>query len=128
MSRETATNDGSITMHVVYGKTSFILTGDLPTQVEDWLVTLDGGDGELKTDVLKVGHHGSKFSTGSAWLAALNPEYAAISVGKKNRYGHPSPDALGRIEGQGATILRTDQVGTITFISDGKTIKEASSK
>ena len=60
MSKETVTNDGSITMRVVYGSTSFMLTGDLPSPVEDWLIKLDGNDGELNTDVLKAGHHGSK--------------------------------------------------------------------
>ncbi len=124
MSKETETNDGSTTMHIVYGSTSFMLTGDLPTTVENWLVMLDGEDGELKTDVLKVGHHGSKFSSGDPWLAALNPTYAAISVGKENRYGHPSVDAIQRIKSQGAKILTTEDLGTITFESNGKTLTE----
>jgi beta-lactamase superfamily II metal-dependent hydrolase len=124
MSRETETNDGSITMHVVYGKTSFMLTGDLPSPVEDWLIRLDSGDGELKTDVLKAGHHGSKYSTSSEWLSALDPAIVAISVGKNNRYGHPAPETLARIRQQGAKIIETENVGTIDFTSDGKTITE----
>lgn len=126
MSKETATNDGSITMHIVYGTTSFMLTGDLPSPVEDWLVTLDAKDGELKTDVLKAGHHGSKYSTGSEWLAALDPSVVAISVGKNNRYGHPAPDMISRVEQQRSKILKTEDAGTIDFISDGKTITEKS--
>ncbi|MBA3788986.1 MBL fold metallo-hydrolase [Patescibacteria group bacterium] len=126
MSKETATNDGSITMHVVYGNTSFLLTGDLPSPVEDWLIKLDAADGELKSDVLKVGHHGSKYSTSDEWLAAVNPKTVAISVGKDNRYGHPAPDTLARIQNQGAKILATEDLGTIDFISDGKTITEKS--
>ncbi len=126
LSQETVTNDGSITMHLVYGKTSFMLTGDLPTNVENWLVQLDAKDGELPTDVLKVGHHGSKYSTGSAWLAALHPSVAAISVGKNNRYGHPAPATLDRIKAEGATIYMTEDSGTLDFISDGEKITEHS--
>jgi competence protein ComEC len=124
MSKETVTNDGSITMHVVYGETAFMLTGDLPSPVEDWLITLDGADGELKTDVLKVGHHGSKYSTSSEWLAALDPATVAISVGKNNRYGHPAPETLERIQAKGSNILETENVGTIDFVSNGKTVSE----
>jgi competence protein ComEC len=126
MSRETETNDGSITMHVVYGNTSFMLTGDLPSPVEDWLITLDDKDGELKTDVLKAGHHGSKYSTSSEWLTALAPATVAISVGKNNKYGHPASETIARINAFGSKILETEDVGTIDFYSDGKTIREHS--
>ncbi len=123
MSKEGVTNDGSTTMHVVYGSTSFMLTGDLPTSVENWLATIDSTDGELKTDVLKVGHHGSKYSSGDTWLAALNPSIDAISVGKNNRYGHPASEALARMKNQGAKVYETENEGTIDFVSDGKTIQ-----
>src|SRR5207248_2711106 len=92
------TNNGSITMHVVYGTTSFMLTGDLPSEQEDWLVALDKGDAELPTDMLKAGHHGSKYSTDDAWLAALHPSMVAISAGKNNPYGHPAPETISRIK------------------------------
>ncbi len=124
MSNETETNDGSITMHVVYGKTSFLLTGDLPSTVEDWLITLDGSDGELKSNVLKVGHHGSKYSTSDEWLAAVDPTTVAISVGKNNKYGHPNADTISRIQKQGAQIIETENVGTIDFVSDGQSVNE----
>jgi competence protein ComEC len=126
MSKETETNDGSITMHVVYGNTSFMLTGDLPSPVEDWLIKLDDKDGELKTNVLKAGHHGSKYSTSTEWLDALDPSTVAISVGIHNRYGHPAPVTLARIQAQGAEILETEKVGTIDFSSNGKNITERS--
>jgi beta-lactamase superfamily II metal-dependent hydrolase len=126
MSKETITNDGSITMHVVYGETSFMLTGDLPSPVEDWLIKLDSSDGELKTDVLKAGHHGSKYSTSSEWLEALAPTTVAISVGKNNKYGHPAPETLQRIQDYGSRIIETEDVGTIDFVSDGQEITEHS--
>lgn len=118
------TNNGSVTMHVVYGKTSFMLTGDLPSPVEDWLVQLDGSDGELPTDVLKAGHHGSKYSTDDAWLAALHPSMVAISAGLNNPYGHPNPETIGRIKNEGATIYSTLGKGTIHFVSDGAKVVE----
>jgi competence protein ComEC len=118
------TNSGAITMHVVYGKTSFMLTGDLPSQQEEYLVRLDAHDGELKTDILKAGHHGSKNSTSDAWLAAVHPSIVAISAGKDNHYGHPNPQAIARIRHAGAAIASTIDSGTLNFISDGNTIHE----
>lgn len=113
------TNDGSVVLHIVYGKTAFMLTGDLPSPEEGWLITLDGEDGELISDVLKAGHHGSKYSTDDAWLAAVHPAYVAISAGLNNRYGHPAPETLARIEKEGAEIDSTLGGGAITYVSDG---------
>jgi|SRR6185437_652692 len=118
------TNNGSIVLHVVYGATSFMLTGDLPSENEDWLIALDGEDGELKSDVLKAGHHGSHYSTDNAWLAAVHPAMVAISAGKDNSYGHPAPDTIARIQNEGAEIYSTIQSGTLHFVSDGKTVRE----
>lgn len=118
------TNEGSISMHVVYGKTSFMLTGDLPSDKEQYLVGLDSTDGELKSDVLKAGHHGSKNSSSDTWLAAVHPSIVAISAGKGNTYGHPNPDALARITNEGAKIVSTIDSGTLDFVSDGVTITE----
>lgn len=117
------TNDGSIVMHVVYGMTSFMLTGDAPMNVEAHILELDAGDGELPTTVLKAGHHGSKYSTGDAWLAALDPHVVAISAGKDNTYGHPNPETLARIHKTQASILSTIESGTLRFISDGSTVR-----
>ncbi len=115
------TNDGSLVMQVVYGATSFMLTGDASSNIETYVLSLDS-DGRVPTTVLKAGHHGSKYSTSDAWLAALSPQVVAISAGKDNSYGHPSPDALARIRAQGATILTTIEGGTLRFVSDGTSV------
>ena len=113
------TNDGSIVMRLVYGKTSFMLTGDLAAPIEEWLLVLDKDDGELQSDVLKAGHHGSKYSTSAAWLSTLNPAIVAISVGARNSYGHPTPETLSRVKDEGAIVYRTDKEGRLVFTSDG---------
>ncbi len=118
------TNNGSVVLHVVYGTTSFMLTGDLPSEQENWLLALDRKDGELKSDVLKAGHHGSHFSTDDEWLAAVHPSMVAISAGKDNTYGHPAPATIARIQKEGAAIYSTIDSGTLEFVSDGKTIVE----
>jgi len=117
------TNAGSVTMHIVYGKTSFMLSGDLPSEQEDYLVRLDAADGNLASDVLKAGHHGSKYSTDAAWLAAVHPSFVAISAGEGNSYGHPNPETVSRIQDEGARIFSTINSGTIDFFSDGAGIR-----
>lgn len=77
----------------------------------------------LKSDVLKVGHHGSKYSSSSTFLSTVKPKYAVISVGKDNPYGHPAAITLSKLRSVGAEIFRTDEQGTITITSDGQTIK-----
>jgi competence protein ComEC len=111
------TNEGSIVMHVVYGKTSFMLTGDAPSDVEAHLIALDSA--QLPSTVLKAGHHGSKYSTSDAWLVAVKPQTVAISVGANNSYGHPNQETIGRIKDEGAQILSTIDQGTLHFVSDG---------
>jgi competence protein ComEC len=119
-SQQVVTNDGSVVLHVVYGKTSFMLTGDLPSPYEDHLVMIDGAS--LHSDVLKAGHHGSRYSTDSIWLSAVAPEYVVISAGKGNSYGHPHKEVLDRVEKQGAELVSTIDSGTITFESDGVSV------
>lgn len=116
------TNEGSVVMRVVYGSTSFLLTGDAPSDIEDHLIALDAGRGELVSMILKAGHHGSKYSTDDAWLAAVHPEIVAISAGANNRYGHPNSETIGRIQKNGAKILSTIQSGTLRFVSDGNEV------
>lgn len=123
-SKQTATNDGSVVLHVVYGATSVLLTGDLPSPYEDYLVGLDGKDGELASDVLKAGHHGSKYSTDSLWLSAVHPRVVVISAGKHNVYGFPAPPTVARIKASGAQMVSTIDLGTIDFVSDGRTIAQ----
>lgn len=115
------TNDASVVMRLVYGETEFMLTGDAPSWVEDRLVKEYGN--ALKSDVLKAGHHGSKTSTDASFLAAVDPSTVVISAGKDNTYGHPNPDVLERIKESGASLISTIDEGTITFISDGMTVR-----
>jgi competence protein ComEC len=114
------TNEASVIGKLIYGETSFLLTGDAPTRAEEQIVWQDGE--RLDVDVLKVGHHGSKTSTSEDLLKVATPAYAVISVGSKNTYGHPTPLVLGRLAAAGATILRTDQMGSIVMESDGKQV------
>lgn len=123
VSRLKATNDASIVLRVVYGETSFMLTGDMASLIEDELVR-SLPISQLRSDVLKVGHHGSKYSTSDLWLQAVSPSVAIILAGKGNTYGHPAPEVLGRIEKQGARILSTMDQGTITLVSDGVRVVE----
>ena len=109
----------SIVCRIDYGENSFLFTGDAEDIVE--YMMLDAGC-ELKSDVLKVGHHGSDTSSTQAFLEAVGPQYAVISCGEENPYGHPREEVLERLSEAGAVILRTDQLGTITMHSDGKTI------
>lgn len=113
------TNTSSIVARLVYGKNEFLLTGDSPQSIENYLVSLGG----LESDVLKAGHHGSKTSTGTAFVSAVSPEYVVISAGKNNRYGHPNQEVLDAITNFGAQILRTDLSGRIIFKSDGVNLK-----
>lgn len=114
-------NNASIVLHVVYGDTSFMLTGDLPSTLEDMLVR-SLPVSALKSTVLKAGHHGSKYSTDALWLRAVQPETVVISAGKGNTYGHPSSETLKRVNTANAEIVSTIESGTITFVSDGKKV------
>jgi competence protein ComEC len=116
------TNDGSIVLRLVYGDTSFLMAGDLGSGVEDYLATIDGA--HLKSTVLKASHHGSRLSTSNMWLAAVDPNIVVISAGKGNSYGHPSPETLERIYASGAQVSSTIEEGTVTLVSDGKSIEK----
>lgn len=116
------TNDGSTALRVVYGETSFLMAGDLATDIEDYLVALDGEG--LTSDVLKASHHGSKHSTSGAWLAAVAPSIVVISAGRGNTYGHPAPEVLERVRAQGARIVSTMEESTVTLVSDGRAVRQ----
>ncbi|MBU1046727.1 MBL fold metallo-hydrolase [Patescibacteria group bacterium] len=111
-------NMGSLVMKLVYGETSFLLMGDSPKEIEEYLVSLD--EGQLDVDVLKIGHHGSKTSTHDYFLGMTSPDMAVISVGKDNKYKHPHKQVLDVLENFEIEIFRTDQQGTIVIQSDGK--------
>ncbi len=102
------TNEGSIVARLVFGDMSFLFTGDLPHE-ETVLPDI------TPTKILKVAHHGSKYSTSDEWLSRVRPDDAIISVGK-NRYGHPSDEILSRLRQRGVRILRTDQRGDIVYV------------
>lgn len=110
-------NEQSVVLQLRYGEFDALFTGDIGESTERDLVD-SGSLGDI--EVLKVGHHGSKFSSGESFLDALDPELAIISVGR-NRYGHPTGEVLGRLKTTGAQILRTDETGDVEIISDGKT-------
>lgn len=114
------TNTGSIVGRLVYGQTSVMFTGDAPDEIEKYLISLDGKN--LKSDVLKVGHHGSRTSTSPEFVGFVSPALALISDGKGNSYGHPHEETMETLEKFGVRILRTDQVGTIKIVSDGENI------
>ncbi|HEX9611392.1 MAG TPA: DNA internalization-related competence protein ComEC/Rec2 [Gemmatimonadales bacterium] len=107
-------NEESVVLLVQYGRSRVVFTGDAGVPVEGRLA---GRVGDV--DVLKIGHHGSRSATSSAWLVELAPEVAVVSVGAGNRYGHPAPEVLERLAGRGVQVYRTDRQGTITITLDG---------
>nr|WP_230457130.1 ComEC/Rec2 family competence protein [Parageobacillus thermoglucosidasius] len=112
------TNDWSAVLRLAYGKNAFLFTGDAEFKAESDMIKAKQ---PLKADVLKVGHHGAKTSTSTAFLNAVKPKYAVISVGK-NSYGHPTKEVLNRLKAAKVTVYRTDQKGTIVFTSNGSTL------
>ena len=113
------TNDTSIVLRLDHGENSFLFTGDMETAAENDM--LDNG-AKVDVDVLKVGHHGSSSSTGYRLLYEAMPQYAVISVGTGNDYGHPHVEPMERLRDAGCTIFRTDHLGTVVATSDGHTI------
>ncbi|MDO8668520.1 MAG: ComEC/Rec2 family competence protein [bacterium] len=109
-------NDSSIVIKLVHGQSKFLLTGDAGLAVEKFLLA---NNSDLDVDVLKVGHHGSEYSTSQEFLDKVKPQLAVISVGKDNDYGHPNLRIIKRLERAGSRILRTDEAGTIRIESDG---------
>lgn len=110
--KQKETNSSSVVVKLETAQDKLIFTGDLPSEEERELVDkkLD-----LSADVLKVGHHGSKYSSSNEFLAATRANYAVISVGKGNSYGHPNQEAVRRLLENKLEILRTDELGDIIF-------------
>jgi competence protein ComEC len=111
-------NNSSIILKVTHGNKSFLFTGDAEREEEQTLLD----KGMLKADVLKVGHHGSDTSTSYVFLREVMPEYAVISCGKGNSYGHPTEEVLSRLRDADVKVYRTDLQGDIIAVSDGENI------
>jgi competence protein ComEC len=109
-------NNDSLVLRLSYGKTSALLEGDAQALAEAAMVRA----GLAHADLLKVGHHGSLSSSTPAFLAALTPQEAVISCGRRNFYGHPKPATLDKLQGAGVLTFRTDLTGEIDFMLDGK--------
>jgi competence protein ComEC len=116
---QTAKNDDSLVIRLCDGAQSLLLAGDIERPSERKIVS----EGKaVDVNFLKVAHHGSKTSTTDAFLAAAHPAFGAISVGRDNAFGHPSPEVIERLQTAGVRVYRTDRDGAITAITDGKTL------
>lgn len=113
-------NDSSVVFRLIFGKSEFLFTGDISSKAEESLLDSKAG---LQADVLKIPHHGSKYSTSDNFLETVNPAVSVISAGKENSYGHPTPEVLQKLEKFGIKVLRTDTDGDIEIVSDGNNIK-----
>ncbi len=111
-------NNASIVARITFGDISFMLTGDAEKEAEQKMLNRDY---TLQSTILKVGHHGSRTSTTSSFLSAVNPEVAVIMCGADNQYGHPHDETLVNLDDANVDIYRTDKHGTIVIISDGQT-------
>jgi len=118
--RRRVRNDDSVVLEVVYGDVAILLTGDISADIERAVVPRLT---PARIRVLKVAHHGSRTSSSSALLEQWRPQFAVISCGRGNRFGHPTLEVLQRLEAIGATILRTDLDGQIELETDGRLVR-----
>lgn len=114
---ESDLNNTSIVLKLEYGETSYLFTGDATNTTEEKIL-----DKDIESDVLKVGHHGSSYSTTEEFLNKVNPKYAIIQVGNNNKYNHPNKTTLDKLNERNIKIYRTDKDSTIKLTSDGKKI------
>lgn len=112
-------NSTSISGRLVYGQNEFMLTGDAGVEIEERIIKENI---DISSDVLKLGHHGSKTSSSMDFLKAVNPEIAIISAGENNSYGHPHKEVVDKIDSLGVKSLATYDLGIITFLADGQKI------
>ncbi|MCU0678675.1 MAG: MBL fold metallo-hydrolase [Candidatus Pacebacteria bacterium] len=110
-------NTSSIVVRLSYGDVDFMLTGDAPMSIEDYLVVAYGE--VIQSEVLKLGHHGSKTSTSELFLKTVAPTHAVVSAGKDNSYGHPHEEVVERVRAYGAVVANTATDGPVTFVTDG---------
>jgi competence protein ComEC len=118
--RRRVRNDDSVVLEVVYGDVAILLTGDIGADIERSIVPQLTAS---RFRILKVAHHGSRTSSSAALLDAWRPQIALISCGRGNRFGHPAPEVLDRLEAIGAKVLRTDLDGQITIETDGRSLR-----
>ncbi len=119
LSEQKETNEQSIVCKIVFGNTSFLMMGDAGEMVEKELLTARA---DLRADVLKVGHHGSRNSSSEDFIRQVSPQYALITCGLGNNYGHPHRETLNTLITVDATVYRSDLHGNITLISDGQSV------
>lgn len=115
-------NNSSLVLHISYGKTAFLITGDIETRAEKELIA----NWDIECDVLKVPHHGSSSSSSKEFIQAADPTYGIISAGKDNSYGHPHYETLDTLDDEDIRIYRTDTDGNITFDVTADGIKDIS--
>jgi competence protein ComEC len=113
-------NASSIVAKVTYGEIDFLLTGDAPLNTEEYLVGVYGT--ELASEVLKLGHHGSRTSTSDLFLNTVRPSFAIVSAGRGNNYGHPHAEVVDRVLARGIILDSTIESGNIVFKSDGQRV------
>jgi competence protein ComEC len=118
--RDAKLNEASLVIKVVYGKIALLFPGDAERLSEEHLVQHGRA---LDSDLLKVGHHGSRTSSAENFLRAVTPQWAVISVGRYNRFEHPHKEVLARYEKLGIRTLRTDQTGAVIFETEGRSLK-----
>ena len=118
-------NNGSLVLRIDHGSKSFLFMADAEKEAENAMIKAGSN---VKADVLKVGHHGSKSSSTDKFLQAVNPSIAVISVGANNKYGHPSDRVLQSLQGLGVNIRQTDELGNIVLKSDGSNASVSSTK
>lgn len=118
-------NDTSVVTRLDFGESSFLFNGD---QEEDMELQLLQSGADLDCDMMTMGHHGSSTSSSQQYLDAVTPEYASISCGRGNQYGHPHDETIEKLEAMGVEYYRTDVNGNITFTSDGEDISVRTEK
>lgn len=122
-----STNNASVVARLEFNQVSLLLTGDAEVPVERELLGHYPAP-KLQSDILKVGHHGSKSSTTAEFLTAVDPDIALVSVGANNRYGHPTAEVIDRLRASDVTIWRTDQSGDVVLVTDGDRIQNCSGR
>jgi competence protein ComEC len=118
-----STNNSSVVLHLRFGSRTVLFTGDIETEAEADLIL--EGERALRSDLVKVPHHGSRTSSSESFVSQVAAKIAVISVGRRSRFGHPHPNVVRRWEASGAEVLRTGDRGTITIETDGSNVERS---